>query len=73
MITISCEDMGNPCKATVSGESMDDVLRAIQQHAIEGHGYTVEQANAPEKLDLWRGAVRQTTRPSETRTIRFEL
>ncbi len=73
MITISCEDLGAPCKGSVSGETMDDVLKEIQKHAMEGHGYTVEQANAPENLDLWRGAIRQTARPTETRTIELDL
>ena len=73
MITISCEEMGAPCKGTVSGETMDDVLREVQKHAIEGHGYTAEEANSPEKLDLWRGAIRQTARPAESRTIELNM
>ncbi len=73
MITISCEDLGSPCKGTVSGETMGDVLREIQNHAIGQHGYTVEQANAPEKMDLWRGAIRQTARPAATRTIDLNI
>ena len=73
MITISFEDLGDPCKETVSGVTMDDVLREIQDHAIDIHGYTVEQAGAPEKLELWRGAIRQTARPADTRTNLLDL
>ena len=73
MITIPFAALGDPCEETVSGETMDDVLRAIQDHAINRHGYTAEQAGAPEKLELWRGAIRQTARPSETRTNQLDL
>ena len=73
MITIPCADLGDPCGGTVSGETMDDVVREIQNHAIDIHGYTVEQAGAPEKLELWRGAIRQTARPAETRTNLLDL
>ena len=73
MITISFEALGDPCEETVSGITMDDVLRAIQDHAINRHGYTAEQAGAPEKLDMWRGAIRQTARPADTRTNLLDL
>ncbi len=73
MITIPCEALGSPCGGSVSGETMEDVLRDIQNHAIDIHGYTAEEADAPEKLELWRGAIRQTARPAESRTIRLEL
>jgi|GEM_PF-4897068 hypothetical protein len=48
---------------------MDEVLREIQKHAMEHLGFTVEQANSAENLDLWRGALRSTSRPSEMRTF----
>lgn len=73
MITISFEALGDPCKETVSGITMDDVLREIQEHAISRHGYTAEEAGAPEKLEMWRGAIRQTSRPAETRTKGLDL
>ena len=73
MITIPCKDLGGPCEETVSGKTMDDVVRAIHDHVIDRHGYTVEQAGAPEKLELWRGAIRQTARPAETRTNLLDL
>ena len=73
MITITCEEMGAPCKGSVSGETMDDVLKEVQRHAMEGHGYSFAEANSPEKLDLWRGAIRQTARPSEARTIELNM
>ena len=73
MITITCEEMGVPCKGIVSGETMDDILKEVQRHAMEGHGYSVTEANAPEKLELWRGAIRQTARPSEARTIELNM
>ena len=73
MIEISCAAMGAPCDAKITGDSVDDFVEIIQDHAKTVHDYTDEEANDPDKVNLWRGAVRQTARPSETRTIKLEF
>ena len=73
MAQISCIAMGAASEATIEGESIDDFVEVIKQHAIEKHSYTEEEANDPDKVNLWRGVVRQTARPAETRTIKLQF
>ena len=73
MVELSCDALGAPCGDTISGDSVDDLIEVIKKHSIEVHGYTEEEANDPDRVNLWRGAVRQTSRPAETRTIKLEL
>ena len=40
--------MGYDCGTTVAGESLAELLKSVQMHAIEHHNYTQEQAEAPE-------------------------
>ena len=71
--TISCEDMGHACGDEVSGNTVEELIRAVQQHAMPFHDFTEVQAQAPEKIQEWRAAIRQASRPPELRTPRHEI
>ncbi len=69
-LTVSCPAMGYPCDDVISGNSVAELITAVQQHAMSYHDYTPEQAQAPEKIEEWKGAIRQASRPAQSRTPR---
>ncbi len=73
LITLSCKDLGSPCEGTVSGETVDEVVAEMAEHAITVHGYTVEMTQDPKKLAEWRGAIKQSSRPPDQRTSKLDI
>ena len=65
--------MGYDCGATVAGGSLAELLKSVQMHAIEHHDYTQEQVEAPEKIAIWEGAIKQSSRPDSFRTARDDF
>ncbi|MCH8101934.1 MAG: hypothetical protein IIB28_02115 [Chloroflexi bacterium] len=57
----------------MSGESLAELISAIQIHVVDHHGYTEEQANSPQKIAEWRGAITSSSRPSDIRTNRGDV
>ncbi|MBT4125321.1 MAG: DUF1059 domain-containing protein [Chloroflexi bacterium] len=65
--------MGYDCGATVAGDSLAELLNSVQQHALEHHGYRQEEIESPEKIAIWEGAIKQSSRPGEIRTPRSDM
>ena len=71
-MTITCADMGYTCGFEITGNSMDQILSGVKHHALEFHDWTQEELDTPEKMEGWKGAIRQTARPGGIRTPRDE-
>ena len=69
-ITIKCSDTGYADTHEISGESFSEVLINVQKHAIEEHGLPEKVVHSTEQIEVWKGAIRQASRPSQTRTRR---
>ena len=73
-LTISCTDLGSPCaEDSVSGETVDELIKAMCKHAIEKHGRTMEELLQPEMQQAMRSAIKQSARPQSARTSKLEL
>ena len=72
-ITLTCRDLGSDCDETVSGNSVDDVIAEMGLHAIAVHDYTEEMLQEPDRIELWRGAIKQSSRPPEQRNIKLDI
>jgi predicted small metal-binding protein len=71
-MTITCEAMGYSCGFGVSGESMDQIISGVRHHSLEFHDYSEDEVNDPQVIESWKGAIRQSARPGDTRTPRDE-
>ena len=69
-LTIPCSAMGYPCDDVISGNSVSELITAIQNCAMSHHNYTSEQVEAPEKIEELKGAIRQASRSAQSRTLR---
>ena len=71
-LELSCDNMGysDMRDHTVSGDTLDQIITAMQQHAIVEHGHTEKQVNSEEQIAEWKGAVRSASRPSQSRSPR---
>ncbi|NQW18793.1 MAG: DUF1059 domain-containing protein [Chloroflexi bacterium] len=69
-LTLSCADMGYTCGYEVVGDTMEDLLKSTREHAVDLHNVSEEIATSPEKLEEWKGAIKQTSRPPQARTSR---
>ena len=47
---------------------MDELVAATRQRAIDLHGYTEEEINSETKVEEWKGAIKQSSRPGGLRT-----
>ena len=65
--------MGYDCGSAVSGDSLAALLGAVQQHALEHHGYSQEEVESEELIAIWKGAIKQSSRPGNIRTPRLEF
>ena len=65
--------MGYDCGATVAGDSLAELLKSVQLHAIDHHNFTQEETEAPEKIAIWEGAIKQSSRPGSFRTTRKDF
>ncbi len=71
MLTIECIDMGYSCGESVPGSSLSEIVEACKLHAKIKHGMSEEEVNSPERLEIWRGAIKQASRPGALRTPRI--
>jgi predicted small metal-binding protein len=65
--------MGYDCGSTAVGDSLDELLASVQEHATKFHNLTWEKARSPEVIEVWKGAIKQASRPGEIRTPRPEF
>jgi predicted small metal-binding protein len=65
--------MGYDCGATVAGDSLSELLKSVQGHALVHHGYTQEQVDSPDNIAIWEGAIKQSSRPDDMRTSRGDF
>lgn len=64
--------MGYDCGSTVSGESLAELIDSVKEHALEFHGYAKEELEKEEVIAVWKGAIKQSSRPGDIRTPRPE-
>jgi len=72
-VELNCRDLGAPCDHYVAGNSMDTVIAAMQQHAVDVHGYAEDHVRSAEMATAMRTAVKQSSRPSQFRTSKLDL
>jgi hypothetical protein len=73
-LTLSCAALGSPSEeGYVSGETVDELLQAMYEHAIEKHGRTMEELTRPENRAAFLSAIKQSARPSESRTSKIDV
>lgn len=71
-MTITCADMGYSCGFEITGESVEQILSGVKHHSLNFHGYSEEELDTPEVVEIWKGALRQAARPGAIRTPRDE-
>jgi predicted small metal-binding protein len=71
-MTITCADMGYSCGYEITGDSMDQILSGVKHHAVEFHDHSQDEIESSDKLEQWKGAIRQSSRPGAIRTPRDE-
>ena len=71
-MTITCADMGFSCGYELTGDSLDQILSGVKHHSLEFHGYTEEELEKTDAVEIWKGAIRQVARPDAFRTHRDE-
>lgn len=72
-LTLSCRDLGSPCDVVVSGETLDEIIDAMCDHAIEVHGRTREEIYSDENRALFQSALKQSSRPAGYRSPKLDV
>ena len=67
-ILLACRDLGADCEHAVEGDSIDNIVEAMQRHAIDVHGHDQSRIMSDEMAMTMRSAVKQSSRPAGIRT-----
>ncbi len=75
LLTISCADLGSPCKDDIiSGDTIDELMEAIYKHGSEVHGESMEHMKSPEQQAIYLANIKQSARPRGKRsTTRVDI
>lgn len=60
MLSVSCRDVGVDCDFKGTGETEEELMNNLVDHAIKHHGYTREYVMNPEMQDKIKGQIKQT-------------
>lgn len=63
MKTLSCKDLGDTCEFVAKGETEDEVVQKMKEHAMEHHKEKVDDMlktmSEKEMEDMLRGKIRE--------------
>jgi predicted small metal-binding protein len=55
MLSVNCHDVGVDCDFKGSGETAEELMNNLVEHAIKDHGYTREDVMKPEMQEKIKG------------------
>ena len=59
MLSIACRDVGQNCDCIVQGETDEELMKKVAEHAVKDHGYTEEDIMTPEMKDRIKSHIRK--------------
>jgi predicted small metal-binding protein len=60
MLSVSCKDVGVDCNFRGTGETEEELMNSLVDHAIKEHGYTREYVMNPEMQEKIKAQIRQS-------------
>ena len=60
MLSVSCKDVGVDCDFRGTGETEEELMNSLVDHAIKEHGYTREYVMDPEMQEKIKAQIRQS-------------
>ncbi len=60
MLSVSCKDVGVNCNFRGTGETEEELMNSLVEHAIKEHGYTREYVMNPEMQEKIKAKIKQT-------------
>ena len=60
MLSVSCKDVGVNCNFRGTGETEEELMNSLIEHAIKEHGYTREYVMNPEMQEKIKAKIKQT-------------
>ncbi|MGE0243860.1 MAG: DUF1059 domain-containing protein [Nitrososphaeraceae archaeon] len=60
MLSVSCKDVGVNCNFRGTGETEEELMNSLVEHAIKEHGYTREYVMNPEMQEKIKAKIKQS-------------
>ena len=60
MLSVSCRDVGVDCDFRGSGETEEELMNNLVDHAIKDHGYTREYVMKPEMQEKIKAKIKKS-------------
>jgi len=60
MLSVSCRDVGVDCDFKGSGETEEELMKNLVDHAIKDHGYTREDVMKPEMQEKIKAHIQKS-------------
>ena len=60
MLSVSCRDVGVDCDFRGTGETEEELMNSLVDHAIKDHGYTREYVMKPEMQEKIKAQIKQS-------------
>jgi len=57
-MTLACKDTGTECDFVAKGETLDELMGSVANHAKEVHGYTDEQLKDPKMMEMIKSLIK---------------
>ena len=57
-LTLACKDSGTDCDYVARGETVEELMQHVAEHAKGVHGYTDEQLSDPELLEKIKSLIK---------------
>ena len=59
MLTVSCREVGMDCDYVCKGETEEEIMKSVSEHAMGDHGMKPEDLT-PELIEKIKNLIRQT-------------
>ena len=60
MLSVSCRDVGVDCDFRGTGETEEELMNSLVDHAIKDHGYTREYVMKPEMQEKIKSKIKKS-------------
>ncbi|HEX9317590.1 MAG TPA: DUF1059 domain-containing protein [Nitrososphaeraceae archaeon] len=60
MLSVACRDVGADCDFKGTGETEEELMNSLVDHAIKDHGYTREYVMKPEMQERIKVQIKQS-------------
>ena len=60
MLSVSCREVGVDCDFTGKGETEEELMNVLVEHAVKDHGFDAEYVKSPEMQEKIKACIKSS-------------